>query len=147
MEYNDKNLISENELDEKLSSSEHLAVRSWIAELEQDSPSLAWRSELNQKLMLESKARDAKRRLGLRLVPAFGLACAAVFGLMMIRPQQAGISAPVAKPVPVESVLASAHIDALAALGVSANPVAYPLETASETLPGFEWSESDLDTL
>jgi hypothetical protein len=70
----------------KLDAGEGLKISSLVANLDDESPSLAWRSDLNETLRAESNRLQRRRRVVFWLRPAMGLAFAAsLMGVVFLR--------------------------------------------------------------
>ncbi len=98
------------ELERRLESQD--AMRQLVRELPEESVSLAWRSQLNEKLLAEAAkpARRPSRMRGL-LRPAFGLAAALVLGALVLwQPKESQtVLVRQAAPADLEAALLSAH--------------------------------------
>ena len=72
-------------MDEKLSSPAHLAVRAAVHSLPDEEPSLAWRSQLNEKIFAAAHVQKRRRRLiNWTLRPAIGLGFAGLLAVMVM---------------------------------------------------------------
>lgn len=103
----EENLAAEEQcrLDSLLSDSE--PVKILVGTLPSEVPSMAWRSSLNEKLLLEASRGAPKRTaLWLKLSPA--LAVAGVFVAIIMTSKPVTI-APVAQPIFIEEQLVQAH--------------------------------------
>lgn len=133
-------LSLENALDQQA------GLRRVIENLEDDSPSLAWRSKLNERLLAETPQPKSK----FKWLPVFGYgtavtACAMGAYIMLLRPNIASHSATESQ-VNTESVLVAAHESSSFALDSASTSGAQPVgeSNAAET---FTWSEEDLGAL
>lgn len=133
-------------LDAELNRSEFLADA--VKSLPEDTLSLAWRSELNERLFAEAAAgRRSSRRLWVWR-PALGLALAGALALAIYLPgaNEANRPSPTLGRSSVESQMANAHVDAVNALYVAGHGLAaYEATPTAEAAPNVvRWDESDL---
>lgn len=121
----------------RLESEAQRQVAEWVRGLpEEDVPSLAWRSALNESVRVEAE-RKARKRWRLTLLrPAFGLAAAASLALVLFVPR------PVPKSVPVgsrlEASLIALHEDSVRTaeiVGAGVRPFEAPTAASIETDP------------
>ena len=75
--------MTEQELDAQLASAGQQKIRQAIKSMPEDTVSMAWRSNLNERLMASVSARRRKRRLAWIMSPALGLGVAGVFALTL----------------------------------------------------------------
>lgn len=131
-------------LDEALGAQK--PVQDWVTQLEDESPSLAWRSALNERLIAASPAKPARRFswfrwAGVAAVTA-SVALVAVVGLRQVRQAPApDLSAPMS----AEQVLVDVHHGASFALDSGVGDGSRP--ASSVEAPAFEWTASDLEML
>ena len=83
--------MSEVELDRALNSAPQAAIRDAVGGLREDTVSMAWRSELNQKLVAKVQATQRRRRFTWILSPALGLGIAGALAAVLL------INSPTAK--------------------------------------------------
>lgn len=135
--------MNEREIEEKLSASE--TVSDVIKSLPDDTVSLSWRSELNQKLMATQKPR--KSWLGYWR-PALGLSLAGALAVAYFMPVGEKKSV-TPSPAGVEAELLSAHKDILHSRDLSESGLtAFEISRAnSNVMPRYNYSEVDLGTL
>lgn len=134
-------------LDARLDAPEGRTVQSWVGNLPEEEPSLAWRSALNERL------REMKPKPGLRrrlLYPGFGLAAAAALAVVFWTAQLSNDEPPAIGPT-LEAALVSTHRDSvraaeLAGAGMAPHDLA-TLHKSSPEEPQFEWNELDVETL
>lgn len=133
-----------NDWDEQLEGPEQQGIRNLVATLPDDEPSMAWRSQLNDRLRaLPSQARRKWWELAWK--PTVGLALAGSLAvLVFVKPS----SAPTLESTPSVSVadaMIAAHREAV----VRHELGTIPEETLrSDTGPvPSEWNEADLSTL
>lgn len=133
--------------DAQLSSRSQVMMSSLVKKLPEDSPSMAWRSQLNEKIRAEAakKAKAAKVRWFWSSSAGFGLATALAFVVLI--PRGAGPVSPHDPSSSLESRLLSIHTESRALSSVSGTGVNY-YETSQVTegdlaLP----SDSDLGSL
>jgi len=131
-------------LDEKLSSAAQEAVRGWVRALPEDTPSMAWRSALNERLLAEQQARRRHARFLWMARPVAALALAASFAMVfLMRPSPAPRPHPQAN---LGAVLVATHqeSDSLSDLsGVGLNPT--EAVTYATATPTGTWTESDVE--
>jgi hypothetical protein len=68
----------------KLSSSSQMAIQEIVRGLPEDSLSMAWRSQLNERLRAEAVVARPKRRFTWFALPAVGLSAAAAFAFIAV---------------------------------------------------------------
>jgi hypothetical protein len=76
--------LSENELDARLESPDQMRVRNLVQSLGDEPVSMAWRSELNEKILSAVVARQRKRRFAWILSPALGLGVAGALAVVLV---------------------------------------------------------------
>ena len=77
-------LLSEIELDARLEAPDQMRVRNLMQSLGDESVSMAWRSELNEKILATVATRQRKRRFAWILSPALGLGVAGALAVVLI---------------------------------------------------------------
>ena len=136
-----------NQEDQKITKSDNelQEVAEFVKSLPEDTVSLAWRSELNEKLL--SAAPIVRKRVWLpRFAMATSLACGIALGIFIAGPER---SAPSANPLELEASLVRTHLEAtqsreISGVGLTAAETARSsFKVDSET----SWSEVDLSTL
>jgi hypothetical protein len=120
----------ETRLDEALGSEGHAVLRSLVGGLPDDEPSLAWRSQLNERLQHEAARRQTARKRAWVLRPAFGMALAGglAAAVFLGAPAASGFDAD------IESGLLNAHRE-----------VALHSEVAGVGLRSYESQRAALD--
>jgi len=143
-------------MDEKLESVSQQAMRSVVKGMPEDALSMAWRSSLNEKLLLEAATKQKRRRINWFLRPALGLGLACTLAVVMVFHGQGGAAKfrPAAGSNGLEAALVNVHQQSTLAsevAGVGLSPVemvAYGPSSRSElATPAPNWSEADLDSL
>lgn len=124
------------DLDARLREPGQEAVRNLVASLPEDEPSLAWRAQLNERLMREAPRRRPKFGWVLRPVAAVGLACAAYFAFLAAQPSKSGS---------LEETLVRLHQAAQMQDGLGT--VTQVSLSSSKTPQGENWQETDLELL
>jgi hypothetical protein len=133
------------ELDELLESPAQKATQNLLSGLPEETLSLAWRSQLNEKLIVIAEKPKPKPFWAIAWKPAAGLALASALALVFVlqmNPSTAPSSTATAKDS--SSVILTAHNEGStwAELGVS------PASDSSATVPAIDdFSDLDLDTL
>lgn len=139
---------SEAKLDEALARTER--VRTWVAALPDEEPSLAWRSRLTTELRRVAPVSSKRRRLGWS---ALGLAAATVLAAWLIVRVPAELTGP-SRGNPVETgwhgqweaLIVEAHRDATLIATIGDGPTVY--EERARTDEGvFQWSEWEVESL
>lgn len=111
-------------------------VREWIKSLQDETPSLAWRSGLNERLLHASRRR---RLPSLGRWAALGAAAGVCLALLLF------IQTPQGKPSGgVEEGLLATHSEAVSAMELGA---ATPRQEAGIPITDPGWSTSDLEAL
>lgn len=131
------------EIDDLLQSDEQVQVSRLVGELKDDSPSMEWRSALNQRLL--QVQRRKRREPWIWRLSFVGAAASLAFALWM-----GGIFADPSKtPAIKESQLVSEHLRAVDTndlVGASLNQLEASRRSNGPAEP-YQWQESDLDTL
>ena len=89
--------------DERLRAEGQRQAAEWVRELSEETPSLAWRAALNDRVRAEAAIRERKRWRWTLARPALGFAAAAGLAAVLILPR----SAPTAVPKPAARLEAS----------------------------------------
>ena len=141
--------MKENQFDDtKLESPGQVQMSRLVGGLPEDSLSLAWRSQMNEKLMVAAKATQRKKRLGWVLKPAFGLACASALAVLVTfrtDPMPTSFHSTGA----LEAAIVQKHVDNVEysdMVGAGLNPMESK-PTAGYVTSSSDWSEVDLDSL
>jgi hypothetical protein len=132
------------DLDEKLHLHEQMAMGKLVGSLPDEEPSLAWRSQLNDKLRA-MPARAKRTMWQVIWKPTAGLALAGALAVAVILLPQ---TPEVERPVPgaaVADAMFAAHRETVAHHELEAVPVE-SLKADTDTVP-FEWNDADLSTL
>lgn len=117
-----------------------LHVRKMIQAMPEDAPSMAWRAELNQRILDRAAKR---RRWELVWKPTLGLGLAAALTLaIFIRPTRGPVEAPVN-----EARLAEAMIAAHQEFDLRQEMWTVPNDSAAPNPTPVDWTEADLDSL
>jgi len=113
----------------RLDSEAQRQAAEWVRGLpEEDVPSLAWRSALNESVRVEAERRARKRWRLTLLRPALGLAMAASLAIVLFAPRPAPKSAPVGSRL--EAGLIALHEDSVRTADIVGAGVR-PYETSS----------------
>lgn len=92
-------------IDEKLSRPDQEMVRASVKALPEEMPSMAWRSQLNEKILQTAKKQRSRQRLWWIFTPSIGFAAAAALTFVMLfHPPVKHVTLPPAQP-PVASSL------------------------------------------
>lgn len=135
--------------DNLLESTGQLQVRELVSNLPDDSLSLAWRSSLNEKLLVTAQKSRRRQMLTTWIMkPAFGLALAGAFAaVIMFRVSGMEDPLPVAQGH-LEAALVREHqqnVTLSDVVGYGINPMeSHPTEGAVSM---EDWSEVDIDSL
>lgn len=121
-------------------------MRNVVENLDDDSPSLAWRSKLNERLLAETP--QSKAKFNWRSIVGFGsaaTACALAAYVIFARPS-AVLPGSDPAPLSTESVLVAAHESNSFVLDSASSSGSQPVseKVVSETIT---WSEEDLGAL
>jgi hypothetical protein len=118
--------MTEKELDLKLESEAQLQIRQAVRAMPEDTVSMAWRSELNQRVVAGIQAKQKKRRFAWILSPALGLGVAGALAVVLMTKTPTVVNLPSASKAPaLEESLVATHQDALRytdVTGVGLNP-------------------------
>lgn len=105
--------LSESEIDELLSRPFHAQIRSSLQKLPEDTPSMTWRSQLNERLVAEASAKQSRKRRSIWtfLSPIAGLALAGSLAFVLLtRPHPSGNGSSLAISSPKSKVLAQSLV-------------------------------------
>jgi hypothetical protein len=118
--------MTEKELDLRLESETQLQIRQAVRAMPEDTVSMSWRSELNEKLVAGIQAKQKKRRFAWILSPALGLGLAGALAVvMMTKTTSTVVDQPMSHQSALEESLVATHQDALRytdVTGVGLNP-------------------------
>ncbi len=133
-------------LDQSLAEQE--GIRSVVRELEDDTPSMAWRSGLNERLLAVTPT-PRKSWFSLRALAGLGTVAACTLALILVlRPEAPRpMSAPsvTVSESSVEQVLLDAHRSSSFALATGAGDGSAPTRTDTPA-PVIHWTESDFES-
>lgn len=134
-------------LDERLASAGQTQVRELVKGLADETPSMAWRSGLNEQILAMAAAKQKKRNLfGWVWKPAVGLALAgALAGVFLIRTQPE--TQPTAARPALEARLVMAHQDAVWSQDAAGAGLSPADARATEVQLEPTWTEEDLSSL
>jgi hypothetical protein len=119
-----------------------------LKQLPDEMPSLAWRSELNERLLQSAKPVAKPSRLFRWLVPTTAVAAATIFVSVLISKQgEVNLPDQAVASQNIESQLVSAHRDSVAILDVSSAGDITTGSAVSTNSEGMEWAPSDLSPL
>src|SRR5690349_17852521 len=96
--YENTNQSSKPSIDELLDSEAQQIVMRTVKALPEDVPSMAWRGDLNERLIATAARTRARRRIWWVISPSFGLAAAAVICFTVFMPHRAPIGPSVPAP-------------------------------------------------
>ncbi|HRJ26895.1 MAG TPA: hypothetical protein PLO61_05235 [Fimbriimonadaceae bacterium] len=127
------------------------AVPSCLKSLPEETPSLAWRSSLNEQLRALAPAASARpRRLWKWLTGgSLALGVASSIALVLIWQHRAGLTSPAPSPQvapSVEAALIAAHQEGMSQIEFSA-PSKSSASGSNTATEEFQWSEVDLESL
>jgi len=121
----------------RLESDAQRQAAEWVRGLpEDDVPSLAWRSALNESVRVEAEHRTRRRWRLTLLRPALGLAAAASLALVLFAPRPTPKSAPVGSRL--EAGLIALHEDSVRTadiVGAGVRPYEVPASASLDTDP------------
>lgn len=135
-------------LEMALDSREHAEIRSWVGELTDEDPSLAWRSALNERLHAAKPAtREPKLRWRWASVMGLGLASALTLTVYLVglKPTANPRATSPSEKASVEANLLAAHQDGLSMLDLGTGSPAEHSNGLGQQDGSF--SEVDLGTL
>lgn len=111
-------------IDDKLNHPSQAWVQNMVNKLPDETPSLAWRSQLNERIRLEAKRRARKRFWTFALSPAAGLATVSALVALVWMPRTPQAES-VATGSSVESAIVRAHQDEVLGVDVAGSSVSY----------------------
>ncbi|HRF58610.1 MAG TPA: hypothetical protein PLH94_01695 [Fimbriimonadaceae bacterium] len=135
-------------LEMALDSREHAEIRSWVGELTDEDPSLAWRSALNERLhAVRTPVRQPKMRWRWASVMGLGLASALTLTVYLVglKPTANPGTTSSGEKASVEANLLAAHQDGLSMLDLGTGSPAERATGLGQQNGSF--SEVDLGTL
>lgn len=143
---NRKNTFDE---DSRLSTPSQLAIKSLVAAIPDEEVSLAWRSSLNQKLMLEVAKKQRRRHMFWIASPIAGLSVAAALAFVVMFHPVSHHAAPKTDLSLEAAIVADHHKEVLetdlSSAGLNGAEVATEANV-SDPDQGV-WSESDVESL
>ncbi len=137
-------------IDAKLSLPGQAAMRDVVSQLPDEMPSMAWRSELNTKLMAEASRRNRRARFVWALRPAAGLAFAGALAFVFVLRSTPTPSASTATTGTLEAEIVTAHTQAATfadVAGTGVRPMEASYVSRSAPIEEFDWSEVDVENL
>lgn len=106
--------MNEQELDRMLESDGGLQIRQAVQSMPEDHVSMAWRSQLNERLTAVVAVKQRKRRFAWILSPALGLGMAGALAVMMMAKSPDQLESPVVSTnAKLEESLVASHRDIL----------------------------------
>ncbi len=145
--------------DAQLSSPSQQAVQNLVHAIPEESLSMAWRSSLNERLIMESASYSRRKRVMWIRMPAFGLAAAcALATVFMVMPSMHSApmhSAPAVQSVQggaVEEGLLATYSQESASRAIEGAGPDLSAESAKSNVPdlasvGNDWTEADEESL
>ena len=129
-----KSVADDRDLDRQLAAPGQIEIARLVRELPEDMPSMAWRSDLNEKLRMEAGKIRRKRTLTNWVFrPALGLGVASLAAIMMFSANLQPVSAPHAsKSADVADAIVRTYSDDLQNREVTYTPVS--LETTQPSI-------------
>lgn len=121
--------------DERLHGEGQRQAAEWVRALPEETPSLAWRSALNERVRAEAASRARGRWRWNVARPALGLALAAAFAVVVFVPRPAAIVAPPKSKGGLEASLVALHersVETADVVGTGLAPSEVPASTATE---------------
>lgn len=140
--------VRSNDIDEKLASASQQTMSQLVHSLPDDQPSMQWRSELNERLLVVAKKKKRWAFTAVWLRPAVGLSVASALALLLVM-ELPGTKPNLPRP-PVETALLVAHDEAfkysdVSGIGLTPHEV-HAQPAVAEGTP-VQWSESDIEGL
>lgn len=139
--------------DEQLSEPAQIAIRNLVREMPDESLSMAWRSGLNEQLLLESRRYQRKTRWMFALRPVAGLALAGAMAAIFVF-RTGALDRPSPRlsdsSVSLEAELWTAHMESAQfadVAGTGVRPVEATFVSRSSTVDTHDWDEVDVDSL
>ena len=119
-------------IDERLGGEGQRQAAEWVRGLPEETPSMAWRAALNEKVRAEAAHRTRVRRRWTFARPVFGLALASALALVLFMPHPTAIATP--KPSSrIEEGLVALHeesVETADIVGSGLAPSEGPIKTA-----------------
>lgn len=137
-----KHELNEKELDVKLSSPVQQAIRHAVGSLPDESPSLAWRSALNARLLQAAARRRKMRVFGWMWKPAMGLAVAGALAVAFVMRMPTSAD-PSSKP-DLEKALIGSYVDNAASYEVAGDNVSSGEMRDSDNQLRFDLGQEDV---
>jgi hypothetical protein len=123
---------------------EHGEIRQLIQSLPEDVPSMAWRSQLNERVLVESTRLQKRRKLVWWSRPAAGFAVAGALAVMFLS-RVTIESNSASDPASFESALVSAHREAQVSV-TDISLTSFEADQFGESLPSQDgWTDNDLE--
>ena len=123
--------------DERLHGEGQRQAAEWVRALPEETPGMAWRSALNEKVLAEASRRDKARRRWTLVRPALGLALASALAVVVFVPRPSTVVTP--KPTSrIEEGLVALHeqsVETADIVGSGLAPVDGPAKAASVVDP------------
>jgi hypothetical protein len=124
-------------------------MRELVSSLPEDSLSLSWRSELNEKLLASAQKSKQSKRISWVLRPTLGLAAAGALALVVVIRSGPTATTPMAQRSGLEAALVRDHrqtVELTDVVGAGLNPLeSHP--TSEVRVEGSDWSEVDFENL
>jgi len=133
--------VTELELDVLLDSASQLQVAEWVGSLPEDSPSLEWRSRLNERLMTEAKTPRRPRRFFVWAGSTGLVVAAAIAGVVVFWTPSAEVPS---APASVEAQLVAAHLECASSVDMNLQLEQRPTQG---DLASPIWTEADFEAL
>lgn len=137
------------ELDVQLESGEQMQTAAWVQNLDDEEPSMAWRSQLNEKLLaLRTPAKRKSFWHAWRWAGAGAMAAGALAIVMFLNaPKDAVVPEKLtANPSSIEAGLIAAHQESAGALDLGSN-TRMPMLEGGKPSSSSMWTDADLETL
>lgn len=141
--------MTEQELDRILESEGHLQIKQAVQAMPEEHISMAWRSQLNEKLSAVVETKQRKRRFAWILSPALGLGLAGALAIVVMTktPTPSSSTAFDSTPRLEESLIAS-HQETLrysdiTGVGLNTDEVV----TKRSVTPAYDYNEVDFGSL
>ncbi|MBX3118975.1 MAG: hypothetical protein KF784_07910 [Fimbriimonadaceae bacterium] len=132
-------------LDALLESKAQQTVSHAVESVPGEELNLAWRGNLNSRLVVESAKRKRRQRIFLALKPAVGLSLAGAMAVMVWVQQPSTVPAGPYK-APIEMSLITAHQEAATVAELNGSTIA-TYHNPTSVQPREDWTEVDLGTL
>lgn len=137
----------EAKLDAALESGAQVSVARCVSELEEETPTLAWRSELNERLLKVNRSRPRQRTLIWKTAFGLGLAACLAWVALTVRPMTPGPAAVVTPTSSsLEAQLLEVHEEHVNLRLVAGSGLLNHVESepVADESAAIRWSESDL---